>query len=219
MSDELKLKLSLAKKGKTFSDEHRANLSKSHKGKMPSNIETFKMSRKGYKMTAEEKIKHSQCLKGKPQVYKSADSREMSLKNLCTTSWNKGKGVMYRYTCTQCKQPFETSQRGRKYCSLKCSHQTNSGDVHYRWVHNRFLLKLQAERGGTRHKQWSLAVKARDKRICFFLDGCEGRLESHHLKSWKEYPLSRYDLDNGITLCHKHHMEVEHHGLKVNKLS
>lgn len=34
---------------------------------------------------------------------------------------------------------------------------------------------------------------------------CEGRLEAHHILSWKEYPELRYVLNNGITLCHAHH--------------
>lgn len=34
---------------------------------------------------------------------------------------------------------------------------------------------------------------------------CKGRLEAHHILSWKDYPELRYDINNGITLCHAHH--------------
>lgn len=34
---------------------------------------------------------------------------------------------------------------------------------------------------------------------------CEGKLEAHHILSWKDYPELRYDINNGITLCHAHH--------------
>lgn len=47
MSDELKKKLSLAKIGKVFTAKHKANLSKSHLGKMPANIEMLRTYRKG----------------------------------------------------------------------------------------------------------------------------------------------------------------------------
>jgi NUMOD3 motif-containing protein len=32
-----------------------------------------------------------------------------------------------------------------------------------------------------------------------------GRLEAHHILNWREYPELRYDINNGITLCHAHH--------------
>lgn len=34
---------------------------------------------------------------------------------------------------------------------------------------------------------------------------CKGRLEAHHILNWKDYSELRYDINNGITLCHAHH--------------
>ena len=54
--------------------------------------------------------------------------------------------------------------------------------------------------------QGTTEVKKRDNWKCKIdnLD-CEGRLESHHILSWKDYPELRYDINNGICLCKKHH--------------
>ena len=93
MSDELKLKLSLAKKGKVFTDEHRANLSKSHLGKIPSNIEMFKKCRKGISLSGEHKDKIGKAHKGKAI---SIETREkLSKAGKGKPAWTKGlKGLM-----------------------------------------------------------------------------------------------------------------------------
>lgn len=51
-----------------------------------------------------------------------------------------------------------------------------------------------------------LSVRKRDKWKCRLLNNdCKGRLESHHILNWIDYPTLRYLLTNGITLCHSHH--------------
>ena len=176
MSDELKLKLSLAGKGKVFSDEHRANLSKSHMGKTPSNIEMIRNYNKGKKFTPEHRAKMSEALKGRTLTYKSEDTRKKALQNLRTVAWNKGlKGY-------------------------------NSGSKNPNWIKDRSLLKKHNRQIGTRHTEWARACKSRDGRKCK-LGGkdCSGQLEVHHILRFSEYPELRYQISNGITLCHAHH--------------
>jgi hypothetical protein len=90
--------------------------------------------------------------------------------------------------------------------SFKCSSTQNVGSNNWRWIDDRTKVKLETERGGPLHKQWSLSVKKRDKWSCMVKDeNCKGRMESHHIISWKEHKELRYDINNGITLCHFHH--------------
>jgi hypothetical protein len=53
---------------------------------------------------------------------------------------------------------------------------------------------------------WMKQVKNRDNWKCRMANkDCNGRLEAHHILNWIDYPELRYEINNGITLCHSHH--------------
>lgn len=55
-------------------------------------------------------------------------------------------------------------------------------------------------------REWMKAVKNRDGWKCRIADeNCNGRMEAHHILNWKDHPELRYEINNGITLCHAHH--------------
>lgn len=117
MSDELKLKLSLAKKGKTFTEEHRKNLSLSHKGKMPTNIEQLRTYNKGRPLSEDRKRKIG--LKHKGKVISEETRRKIGLAGLGRVPWNKGLRQEHKYTCTVCNEKFTSTQKSRKFCLVK----------------------------------------------------------------------------------------------------
>jgi len=55
--------------------------------------------------------------------------------------------------------------------------------------------------------EWAKIVKSRDNYACQICDQSGGELNAHHMFSWDEHIELRYDIDNGVTLCHKHHMD------------
>ena len=56
------------------------------------------------------------------------------------------------------------------------------------------------------YKEWRRIIGIRDERKCRIDNAeCDGRLEVHHILGWAEYPELRYEVNNGITLCAKHH--------------
>jgi len=57
-------------------------------------------------------------------------------------------------------------------------------------------------------KDWESSVKERDGRVCVIC-GSNYRLAAHHILPKRDYPEKTYDTDNGISLCHKHHSEVQ----------
>ncbi len=83
----------------------------------------------------------------------------------------------------------------------------NMGRDNHNWIVDRSLVKV-----GDRclhdplTKKWRQEVKIRDGFTCRIADNnCGGRLEVHHILSWRDYPELRYQPNNGITLCHAHH--------------
>jgi hypothetical protein len=81
-----------------------------------------------------------------------------------------------------------------------------------KWVKDRTKIKGRHERSfhDPEYKQWRKKVLERDNNTCRLLSSdCEGRLESHHIFSWKEFPELRYIINNGIALCHRHHPKGE----------
>lgn len=71
------------------------------------------------------------------------------------------------------------------------------------------------------YKAWRKAVYERDNFECRRC-GTNKDLHAHHIKEFSKYEALRYVVDNGITLCRKHHGEVHGRNLpdisKANKL-
>jgi hypothetical protein len=111
--------------------------------------------------------------------------------------WKGGKPC-----CSDCGVRLST------YGSRKCiSHQGKKGPENYRWVEDRQLLKDDyKDRGGQLHREWSRAVKNRDGWTCKINnEDCNGKVVAHHILPWSGFPECRYEVNNGITLCHFHH--------------
>ena len=139
------------------------------------------------------------------------------------TAWNKGKkgiltGPRSHHWWKMSKEEIEKlgeRMRGNKY-SLGLIHtlehtqkiiKTNSGDKCYNWIKDRTKV-IQSDRNlhDPEYKQWRKKVCNRDHWKCKINNSdCEGRLEAHHILGWKKYPELRYNINNGITLCHAHH--------------
>lgn len=94
-----------------------------------------------------------------------------------------------------------TEEQKQKLRGLK------SKEKHPQWIADRSqLVKDEKKHLDGRYREWSRSVKNRDSWRCKISNSdCNGRLESHHILNWKDYPELRYDINNGITLCHAHH--------------
>lgn len=83
------------------------------------------------------------------------------------------------------------------------------GEKHHRWINDRSKLKRDSTHGERRnhaYKFWRTQVWLRDSFKCKIANqDCSGKIEAHHILSWRDYPELRYQINNGITLCHFHH--------------
>ena len=97
----------------------------------------------------------------------------------------------------------------RKKISEVTRERTARGENHYNYSHGKSCRNLDGRRR-QEYTIWRNAVFQRDHYTC---QKCEdnkgGNLRAHHIKPYAEYPELRYDIDNGITLCHTCH-ELEH---------
>ena len=142
-------------------------------------------SLRGRKLTPEHRLKVIKTLKSirKGGTYEEAFGTEIA---------------------TQMKEKMRQVKLGKKMPWN--SVPTRIGEKSPRWIKDRTLIKNDKERGGQLHKYWSKEVKRRDNWKCKLADeNCSGKVISHHILSWKDYPELRYIINNGITLCHTHH--------------
>lgn len=117
------------------------------------------------------------------------------------TSWQKGKKWNEE---DKKKNPFwiyvskEQRIKNSGFMSKK-------GQKPWNYIENRSLLKKRDERGDYAYQDWRKEVLKKFSKCFFNGDDCKGRREVHHIKSWKDYPKLRYDINNGIIFCHEHH--------------
>lgn len=130
---------------------------------------------------------------------------EETKKKMSLASLGKSKSVEHRANMslarTGIKMPaVSVAKRGIKLPSI-------TGPNNPRWISDRMLLKDDhKDRGGQLHREWSKSVKNRDSWKCKINNNdCDGRMEAHHILGWTKYPELRYEINNGITLCHAHH--------------
>jgi len=116
----------------------------------------------------------------------------------------KGITRVKKPDCNQCGRMLRQKTKSGK--CLKCSIPLRSGHNHYKWKHDRSSLAKQQERNDSCYKEWRKSVYSRDGFKCRIDNAyCCGRIEAHHILGWVSYPELRYNINNGITLCHAHH--------------
>lgn len=81
-----------------------------------------------------------------------------------------------------------------------------SGANNGKWIEDRTKLAKRQERNDMAYKEWRMNVWKRDNFKCKIEnDDCDGSIIAHHILPWRDYVALRYDINNGITLCHFHH--------------
>lgn len=80
------------------------------------------------------------------------------------------------------------------------------GEKTNRWIKDRSKLSKKQIRNDYAYQEWRKFVWIRDGFTCKLKNNdCNGKIISHHILPWRNYPEQRYEVNNGITLCHYHH--------------
>lgn len=139
---------------------------------------------KHWKLSVEQNKKKSEMMKGKnPHIWTDESKKKLS---------ESKRGS---------KQSLETKiKRGILV----------KGEEHHSFIKDRTKLKRfndsARDRRSYAYIEWRKRVYTRDNFKCRIANTeCKGRLEAHHILGYTEHPELRYEINNGITLCHFHH--------------
>ena len=108
------------------------------------------------------------------------------------------------------RQPFSQEWKDNISKGLLKVRDKRAGENHWNW-HGGISGWQKLLRGSIEYKEWRLSVYKRDKYHCQICHKhCNSKtIVAHHIKSFKDNPKNRYDIENGITLCRKCH--ILHH--------
>ena len=56
-------------------------------------------------------------------------------------------------------------------------------------------------------KKWRKEIFKRDNYTCTICNVKGQRINAHHIYSWDKYKERRFDINNGVTLCHSCHKD------------
>lgn len=127
-------------------------------------------------------------------------SKDDGLCGKCRSRLNYIKDIdSYRKTkkCICGKSILKTS----RLCN-SCSQQ---GTNNHRWKYEKKNRKIY---NTIEYRRWVRAVKERDEKCCKIC-GSKCRVAAHHILPKRDYPDLIFDVNNGISLCHKHHSEIQ----------
>lgn len=144
--------------------------------------------------------------------YKRKPFSEEHIKNMCLAQKKRkkfSKETRQKMSRAHKGLPSPNGFLGKQHTEetkKKMSISAGKGETHHRWIKDRTKIKGHDERNNPEYKQWRKNVLKRDKFKCriFNLD-CEGNVIVHHILIWSKYPELRYNINNGIALCHAHH--------------
>lgn len=162
-------------------------------------IEKIRLANIGRKFSPESRLKMSLAKIGKKR---QKHSEETKLK-MSKASLGRKKTPEHIQNMKKAKKLNPTRYwLGKKRLSM-------IGENNFNWIKDRSKLVKRQERNDSAYKYWRRQVCLRDNFKCKIGNAdCSGRLEVHHILGFKDHPELRYDINNGITLCHAHHPKV-----------
>lgn len=89
-------------------------------------------------------------------------------------------------------------------CSLGNLHAAIKENKIVLWCGNKipyYKRTDKKQRHSIQYETWRTSVYKRDNYTCQDCNKRGGKLNAHHLNSFKFYPNERYNIENGITLC------------------
>jgi ribosomal protein L31 len=103
-------------------------------------------------------------------------------------------------THTSFKEGHKTWNKGVEYLAIR-------KENHWNWKGGVSDINKQI-RHSVQYNVWRKTVYARDNWTCRHCNVKQKYPVAHHIKTFKEYPELRFDVDNGLTLCRACHKRL-----------
>jgi hypothetical protein len=99
------------------------------------------------------------------------------------------------------------SAKGHERCKT-CASKYYRGENHHSWKSPELRKGTEAEqvRNSIEYDEWRFAVYKRDGSKCRVCNERKDPMVAHHLDGFNIFPKKRFDVDNGVTLCDRHHI-------------
>ena len=147
---------------------------------------------------------------GVKNVFSSVEI-QTKIKNTCLKKY----GVEYCASVPEIKEKIKNSCLEKYgvscYLNLDFSGEKIRGENNPRWKGG--VPRERSDINSWEYKEWRKSVFDRDSYTCQKCGGKQGKnkqsiyLNAHHIFNYKDYPDKRIELENGITLCDKCHLE------------
>lgn len=178
--------------------------------------EKNRQSHLGRKASEETKKKMSDAKKGKPFSGTMANNigrkfSEEARKKMSDAKKGRKASDETKKKMSESMKGKNTWTKGRPSLVKGIKRPEFSRENHPRWLKDRSKLMRYGDdntknRRSSAYRYWRLEVYKRDNFKCKINNsGCDGKIQAHHILSWKEYPELHYSINNGISLCQAHH--------------
>ena len=185
-SKETKIKIGNSRRGIKHTDEAKKKISIAQIGKKLSEKTKIKIgnAHRGMKRPKGTGEKISRALKGKLKPKGFGEKiRNLQLGRKLTKEWRKN------------------ISRGNKN-----SKKVHRGSNHPFWKGGIWPINDKIKHS-IEYRLWREAIISRDNFTCQKCEEKGGKLHSHHIKNFAQYPELRFAIDNGVTLCKDCHNE------------
>lgn len=96
----------------------------------------------------------------------------------------------------------KTWQSVRKgYSCRECKYENNKGEGNPNYNHNLPDELRGVQRNYPEYYEWRRQVQKRDNYTCVACKKYGGKITTHHILNYSEYPKLREDVDNGVVMC------------------
>lgn len=166
---------------------------------------------KGYKQTEEHKRKISLACIGrhysKEVIKKGVKTR---IKNGSYVAWNKGtKGIIKPNSGSFKKGHIKSAKSGMQKGMRPENNKKWVGKNHPNWKGGITPERIKAINSEP-YRNWRKKIFERDNYICQICGQKKDWIEANHIKTFANYPLLRFEVSNGITLCKSCHRFIIH---------